>query len=459
MKHYLSKLIGVLKGTAAPQVLLLFGDELQVEEARDIVLENIVPEDRRDFNFERFDGRSATWDQIEASLMTAPFFPGKKLIWVENAPYFFTREQKGEIGEKIIEVWRDGRPDDAVHLLVDVLVLEGWTQEQWDHLDQASTRELLRLLEIDGGEVPDAARADADALLAYAKGREIDLGQRKMTQGHRLLQLLEKGLPEWSCLLLTAPQVDRRTRLYKRLEEAGVALHLGLERDRSGKVTRDTVLEFITQGLRQYGKTAEPQALDMLVARSDRELLSLKHEVDKLVLFVGEQPVVCAVDVETICADRADGWIFDFTRAIGERDAASALSQLARLLAHGEHPLRLLGTMTSEARRLLAARQLLETDLARVWRRGISYQQFQRTVLPNGTPLLTRNPYGDYLCFQRAAGFTVSELRGYLEGLFDADHRLKSSGGSPRLVLEKLILGTCLGRQKSKKQDPPRLGV
>jgi DNA polymerase III delta subunit len=62
------------------------------------ILDLIVPEDQRGFNFERFDGRNATWDQIEASLMTPPFFPGKKLLWVENAPYFFSREQKGELG-------------------------------------------------------------------------------------------------------------------------------------------------------------------------------------------------------------------------------------------------------------------------------------------------------------------------------------------------------------------------
>jgi hypothetical protein len=46
-----------------------------------------------------------------------------------------------------------------------------------------------------------------------------------------------------------------------------------------------------------------------------------------------------------------------------------------------------------------------------------------------------------------------------MEGLFDADFRLKSSGGSPRLVLEKLILGMCLGGQKSKQQSEVRSGA
>jgi DNA polymerase-3 subunit delta len=232
-----------------------------------------------------------------------------------------------------------------------------------------------------------------------------------------------------------------------------------LDRDRSGKIVRESLLEFITRRLRHYGKTAEPQALEIILARSGDELRSIQQELEKLVLFTGERPKISAVDVETSWADRGEGWIFDLTRAIGERDAPGALSQLARLLAQGEHPLKLLATMASEVRRLIAARQLLDTELARVWKRGLSYQQFQQTVLQHGTSPLGRNPYGDYLCFQRAERISLRELRGYMEDLFDADFRLKSSGGSPRLVLEKIILGICLGRQTGKQRSEFRSGA
>jgi DNA polymerase III delta subunit len=115
--------------------------------------------------------------------------------------------------------------------------------------------------------------------------------------------------------------------------------------------------------------------------------------------------------------------------------------------------------MASEVRRLIAARQLLDTELARVWKRGLSYQQFQQTVLQHGTSPLGRNPYGDYLCFQRAERFSLRELRGYMEDLFDADFRLKSSGGSPRVVLEKIILGMCLGSQTGNQRSEFRSGA
>jgi DNA polymerase-3 subunit delta len=237
-------------------------------------------------------------------------------------------------------------------------------------------------------------------------------------------------------------------KLFKRFEELGAALFLGLERDRYGKVDRESLLDFIAQRLRLAGKNVEAQAREMLVARASDESRALQQELDKLLLYVGEQPTIQVRDVQAIVADHGEGWIFDLTRAIGDRDPVGALSQLARLMGQGEHPLKLLGTIAAEVRRLLAARQLLDSDLRPHWRRGMTYQQFQQIAAKLGMPMLTRNPYADYMCFQRAERFELKELVAHMEGIFDADFRLKSSGGQPRLIMEKLILGMCLGQRK-----------
>lgn len=456
MKADPKTLIAAIETGKAPQLLLIFGDELQVQETCKAILDQLVPEDQRGFNFERFDGRTANWEEIEASLKTPPFYQGRKLLWVENAPYFFSREQKGELGKKILEHWRDGKREEALKLVVDLLMLEGWTPEQWAHLDASSPRPFSDLLDVDG----DDASEEIDALLVYCKSRDIvDLGKRKSGQAHRLLTLLDEGLPEWSFLLLTAAQVDRRTRLYKRFEEIGAALYISLDRDRSGKASREHLLEFVTEGLRQVGKNLDLKAREMVLARAGDDLRRLRQELEKLSLFVGDRRQIRAEDVEAIFADHGEGWIFDLTRAIADRDAKGALAQLARLMARGEHPLKILGTVAAEMRRLLSARQLVETELAKVWKRGMTYQQFQQIVLRYAKPLLTRNPYADYMCFQRAEHFSLDELRVGMEGLFEADLRLKSTGSQPRLVLEKWILSMCLDVQRKQRHGDRRPDV
>jgi DNA polymerase III subunit delta len=439
VKRDFSAVVADIKNGKGPRLLMLFGDDLQVQQACKAVVELLVPENQRGFNLERLDGRATTWNQIEASLMTPPFFPGKKVIWVESVPYFVTREQKGELSEKILRLWSDGLREEASKALMDLLVVEGWTQERWEELGLAPSGPLLELLGVDGQET----RGDAEALFVYCKSRELDFNARKAAGGHRLFELLDRGLPEWDFLLLTALQVDRRSRLYKRFEELGAALYVGPERDRYGKISRESLLEFINQRLRQAGKTLEPRAREMILTRSGDHLRALDQELEKLFLYAGERPTISGQDVDAVFVDQGEGWIFDLTRAVGERDSAAALAHLARLVAQGEHPLRLLATLAGEIRKLLAARQLIDGELRAAWKSGMSYPEFQQRVLPQGTPLLTRNAYGDYMCFERADHFTLSELRMHMEGIFDTDLRLKSSGGDPRLVMERLLLGMC----------------
>lgn len=456
MKRNLENIIADIKSNRAPQLLLLFGDDLQVDAACRTIVDQLVPQDQRGFNLERFDGRSVPWDQIEASLNTPPFFPGKKVIWVENVTYFTSQEQKGELGEGVFHAWGEGKQDEAVRLLLDLLAVEGWTQEQWEQLQSASSLgPLIDLLEADGAE----AREDTQALLAYCRYKGMDLNQRHGARGNRLAELLDDGLPPWDLLLMTAVQVDRRTRLYKRLEEMGAVLPLVIERDRSGRISRENLTEFISQRLRQAGKTIESQAREMILLRAGDELRGLREELEKLVLYVGERSTIRTQDVDLIFADRGEGWVFDLTRSIGERNALAALAHLARLLTQGEHPLKLLGTIAAEVRKLLAARQLLDGELRGRWKRGMSYQQFQQNVLTTGAPVLTRNPYGDYMCFQRADQFSLQELRAHLAGIHEADFRLKSAANNPRLVMEKLILSMCLGSRKGNRPFQYRTGT
>jgi DNA polymerase III subunit delta len=455
MTRDLGNIIADIKNNRGPRLLLLFGDDLQVDAACRMIVDQLVPEDHRGFNLERFDGRLAPWDQIEASLKTPPFFPGQKVVWIDNVTYFTSQEQKGELGERVLQAWDEGKQDEAIRLLLDLLAVEGWTQEKWDQLQSASSLEpLIDLLGAAGAQ----AREDTQALLAYCRYKGVDLDQRRGVGRHRLAEALDEGLPPWDVLLMTAVQVDRRTRLYKRLEEAGAALPLVIERDRTGRISRETLTEFISQRLRQAGKTIESQAREMILLRAGDELRGLQEELEKLLLYVGDRPSIRTQDVDLIFVDRGEGWVFDLTRSIGERNALDALAHLARLLGQGEHPLKLLGTIAAEVRKLLVARQLLDGELRGRWKRGMSYQQFQQNVLTTGAPVLTRNPYGDYMCFQRADRFSLGELRAHLAGIHEADFRLKSAANSQQLVMEKFILNMCLGSAKGHRPLHYRAG-
>ena len=439
MKQELEAVLAEIRKGEEPSLLLLHGDDYQVHLASKALLDLLVPPERRAFNLEQFDGRVAPWDEIEAALMTPPFLPGTKTVLVENAPYFLSREHKGEVGTRVLQLWGEGKKDEAANLFLDLLIVEGWTQERWERFqDSTSGAELAELLGGDGRELKE----EVEGLLLFCRNSGMELSRRRGGEGHRLMEFLEQGLPPWDVLLITA-NVDRRTRLYKRFEEKGSVLDLSIGREKSGRMSREALAEFLDQRLKEGGKKIEAQARGMILARAGAELWAVHQELEKLFLYVGEEPWIKVKDVEEVFSDQGEGWIFDLTKALAERDSVAALSHLLRLLSQGHHPLALLAPIASEVRRLMAARQLIEGELRERWKAGMSYPQFQKSMLHDGAAPLPGNPYFVYMSFKSADNFTLKELVRYLGLLYQTDVRLKSTGHPPRMVMERLILEMC----------------
>ena len=420
--------------------IVLHGDDFRAHEACKAILDVISPTEQRAFNLERFDGHTTRWDQIEAAIKTPPLFPGRKTVLIENAPYFFSRERKGELIEKILQLWGEDTKDEAARLFLDLMVLEGVTQAQWKRAqDSPSEPQVNQLLS-------KGANGDLQPILAFCLSQGMKL---RVQDRDRILQLMEEGLPPWTVLLIIASHVDRRTQLYRRCEEKGAVLDLSLNREKSGGIKRDTLLELLQQRLTEAGKRIEDQAREMILARAPAELRAFHEEMEKLLLYVGENPSISAQDVDEAFLDQAEAWIFDLTNSIAKRDAIRSLGHLRRLLYQGDHALRLLATIVNQIRQLLTVRHLIESEMRTKWRKGMNFAEFQRRVLPQGSPFLTRNPYGDYMRFQSAETFTTEELVRYLQLIYQTDIRLKSTGIPPRMVMERLILEMCQGRGTS----------
>ncbi|HZD39286.1 MAG TPA: hypothetical protein VE131_01100, partial [Terriglobales bacterium] len=325
MKGDFDKLLSDILNGRGSSCLLLFGDDYEVREARKTIIDRLVAESQRDFNLERFDGRYIAWGEIQAALMTPPFLSGRKVVWVENAPYFSAREQKGEEGPGVLRLWGEGKKDSAGKLMLDLMAASGWTEEQWNRCETGSSlAPVMGLLHL--GE-PEEQEVLAE-IIDYCKSQEMSLGPGPESDAHGLLGLVEGSLPPWDFLLLTASQVDRRTRLYKKFAEKGAVLELGLERERSGRPSREKLVGFIDRRIGLAGKKIESRARDLMLLRAGQELGLLRQELEKLLLYVGDRPTIGDQDVAAIVADQGAAWIFDLTRSVATRNAVAALCDL-----------------------------------------------------------------------------------------------------------------------------------
>lgn len=427
-------------------VYLFTGEPFETNPAAHALLAGLVPEARRAFNLETYDGRTMSAGQLIDSLRTPGFFPGVKVVWVRESPLFLSAEKRPDIAAALSRAWSEGRPQDAADKLLTLVALAGWTDEEFRDVRWSSLAK-TRVREVFGGELDADQLAQVDAVHAACLARAPRLGDYR-DDGTALVDFLDAGMPPQVVLLFTAAAVDARKRICKRVRELGTVVDFSAARERSGALSRDAVAELVRHIVGRFGKRVAPQAQDLILRRAGTDAATLAAEVEKLCLYVGDRAAIAADDVRAVFRDMAESWIFDFTGALATRQLGQALPLLRGLFEQGEPPLRLLAMVARELRLLLIARECLDEALGGRWRPDTPFNVFQTRMLPH-IDADTRKAFGSahpfvlYRRFQDAARLPANLLRRALIELSDLDIRMKSSRGDPAILLEGFILDWC----------------
>lgn len=427
-------------------VYLLIGEPFQTERTARALIEVLVPAERRTFNLEQYDGRTTAIGVVLDSLRMRGLFPGTKVVWVREPTLFLSGEKRGEIVDALFAAWADDRAAEAADKLLTLAALAGWTQERFQAVEWAAlpATEATALF---GRAVTVAERTALDAIRAACAERRLTVGEYRDDSG-LLVEWLAGDPPATSVLLFTAAAVDRRKRVVKAVAEAGAVVELALARERSGALAAESIDRLVAQVLDERRKRLTPPAQRLVAQRAGGDPGMLAAELEKLCLYVGEAASIGEDDVRACMRDLSESWVFDFTKALAQRQAGPAVTLLRALFAQGEPPLRLVALIARELRLLLLARDCLTETLAGQWKGNLRYDEFQRRLLPMlSAPQREAfgglHPYVLFVCLQNAARASTAALqRGVLQ-LQAVDLRLKSSGADPRMALEAFVLDLC----------------
>jgi DNA polymerase III delta subunit len=150
----------------------------------------------------------------------------------------------------------------------------------------------------------------------------------------------------------------------------------------------------VKQAVSDAGQQIDPAAARLVAERAGTDIATLRGDVDKLLLYAAGKPKIDLKDVqEVVSAETAqDDWAV--TNAIQRGNTAEALRQIGLALESGGVSYKILGQLA--------------------W--------FVREKLPDIDP--RRVPPA-------------------IDALFRTDLDLKSSGGDPRVLLERLVVELC----------------
>jgi DNA polymerase-3 subunit delta len=433
-------------GTRPSPAYLLIGEPFQTETLARRLIDAIVPAERRSVNLETYDGRTAAIGPILDSLRTLGLFRGTKLIWVREPTLFLSGEKRADLAKALFEAWADERPADAAERLLTLAAMAGWSQAQLMELDPVTAPQST-LSELLGQTADGEERQVLAAARAYCLERNLTVGAFRDDSG-LLQELLLAGMPAESVLLFTASTVDRRKKIVTLLRERGTVVELALARERSGALTAESVEQLVAEVVARAGKRLTPGAQRAVVQRAGGDPAAVAMELEKLCLYAGEAATITEEDVRTSFRDMAESWIFDFTRALAQRQPAAAIRLLRALFEQGEHPLRLLALIAREVRVLLLARDCLTGPAGQQWKAGMQFAAFKDRVVPLLTDdqreaLGNIHPYALYQSLQNAGRMRTFALHRAVLALQDLDRKMKSSLGDPHTMIEAFVLDLC----------------
>ncbi len=194
---------------------------------------------------------------------------------------------------------------------------------------------------------------------------------------------------------------------------------------------------WISREAERLGLRVEEAAAQLLQEVCSASLYSVRRELEKLASYVPSDRAVTAADVYQLRGMEPGASVFDLTLAIGEGRRGRALSILARNLEAGEAPLRILGALAWQYRRIWKVKDLL----AQGGREGEAARS------------LRMDP-GKVRAFLNQ--FSESHLALAIRLFLEADGQLKGGSGSrPKMILERVLLTLCEKSAATPTQLPP----
>jgi DNA polymerase III subunit delta len=202
-------------------------------------------------------------------------------------------------------------------------------------------------------------------------------------------------------LVLVAADVDRTRKVYKALQKHATIVECwGLKGSRDGKVdlreVARTAEQLVRDAVTAAGQRIEPGALRLVAQRAGTDIARLRGDVERLLLYTAGNATITLQDAREIASVETaqDDWAV--TNAIQRRQTGEALRQLALALEGGGVPYQILGQLA--------------------W--------FVRERMPEAD---------------------ARRVPAAIEAVFRTDLNLKSSGGDPRVLLERLVVELCRG--------------
>lgn len=223
-------------------------------------------------------------------------------------------------------------------------------------------------------------------------------------------------MPDTTCLLFVESEVDKRSKLFKKVKELGLAVELA--RQDASQLAR-----WAGNILAKEGRKITSRTMDLFLSMAGDDMENIRMELEKLVGYTMGRDVITDADVEEVCTVRVTSKIFDMVAAIVNRQTRKAMDLYEDLLTLKEPPMRILFLIARQFNQLMQVKELMG--------RGMD-----RGAIASKLKL---QPFVVGKIMPQARQFTKEQILSYVNLCVDMEEAVKRGRLADRLAVELLI--------------------
>ena len=278
-------------------------------------------------------------------------------------------------------------------------------------------------------------------------------GKKQKSRIDLLSDFLKNGFPDDLTIVIDGAGLDRRKAFYKLCEKVCAATGGKLEWfekvDPKAKGYEAMLHKRIREAVSNYNKRIDENGAAFLAETVGADAARLKNELEKLVSYVDEAPVITLEDCLQICSRNTETLSWEFSSALASKNAAKAISLIPGICetmeqerGSGARPeMAIVGAANSEFQRLLSAK--CESERFRIPKNANAdffYSLFESQKGSGGrNSFFSMHPFRAYKIWENTMLFSDREISEAFEAIFEASKQMVT-GGDPRLALENLVM-------------------
>ncbi len=260
----------------------------------------------------------------------------------------------------------------------------------------------------------------ADTMPFFGERRLILIEDSGLFKGKGAEPLAEylPDMPETSFMVFVESEVDKRSRLYKKVKELGHVSEMGRQDARQLSAWAGGILA-------REGKKITGRTMELFLSKTGDDMENIRTEMEKLIGYTMGREIITDEGVVVICTVRVTSKVFDMVAAIVTRKTRLAMDLYQDLLTLKEPPMRILFLIARQFNQILQVKELMAQGMDR----------------GSIASKLKIQPFVVGKIMPQARSFTREQILSCVNLCADTEEAVKTGKLNERLAVELLITG------------------